>query len=135
MMSSCSPSGLLTGSDFSSTIWIGPHSPKGTTLTIIGEQQNGRLLVQDRGTVTRIERWRNPGMPCQYRKAAPGFAHAQPGLRLLREHDSWNRSPYDRFSSHLSMRADARGGRVPGGRAPTWGRAWRESAAACGGAC
>src|SRR5260370_29031904 len=35
------------------------------------------------GLVARIERKRNPGMPCRCGKAAPGFANSQPGLRLL----------------------------------------------------
>src|SRR5258708_8762005 len=53
-------------------------------------------------------------MPCQYGKVAPGFTHAQPGLRLLRERDSWNPPPYDWFSFNLSLEPTL-AGREPGG--------------------
>jgi hypothetical protein len=37
----------------------------------------------DAGPVARIERQRNPGPPIHMAAPSPGFAGAQPGLRLL----------------------------------------------------
>src|SRR5262249_52655443 len=116
--------------------WTGPRSQKGTTLTILIGEQNVCLLVQDR----------SPGLIASVGETRGGLAvltgHSRislnPGYGSSMNYGvSVNATrgtapPYDRFSSHLSMRAEiGRGQR----RTPTWARAWRESAATCGGAC